>query len=381
VIARPNRRPRVAIDISGIDNQEVGSGQLRYATDLVNGVATTARSFDLIVLGSRPDPIPAIADVVRDKHAQYRFLLPRSGRGFFYIDNLRYGAWITREQIALFHQLHLYLPAVKASKVIVTAFDILPALDEPLAATRPFRYFTWALRHRTDLVLAISNATRDDVHRAYGVPLDRMRTVHLGLSSTMLLADPATDTRECIVVSPYNLLERKNLPALVEAWPTIAQAVPDARLILYGRAHITDEREAHFEALLRATPFSNRIVRTGVLTDEAMVGLLRRCAVFVFPTLREGFGYPLLEAMSQGACCVAANASAMAEVAGDGACLIDVRRASPIAQATVDLLMNPGRRRQLRELAVKRARVFSLDRMIRGTLDAYSSLLPAAAAA
>jgi glycosyltransferase involved in cell wall biosynthesis len=380
VIARPPGQPRVAIDISGVDNQDLGSGQFRYATDLVNGVAAARRSFDLVVLGSSPEPISAIADAVRDGHVHYEFLLPRSGRGYFYIDNLRYSAWIARHGIQLFHQLHVYLPLAKASKVIVTAFDILPALDVTMAATRPFRYFKWALRHRTDLVLPISDTTRADVHRVYGVPFERMQTVHLGLSRTIPLGDPVAEDRECIVVSPYNLLERKNLRTLVEAWPAIAQAIPEAQLVLYGHAHVTDEREAQFERLLRQTPFSERIVRMGFLADEAMVRLLRRCAVFVFPTVHEGFGYPLLEAMSQGACCIAGDVSAMAEVAGTGATLVDVRRPEEIAAAVVGLLRSPEKRRPLRSLAVTRARTFTLERMIQGTLDAYAVLLSAAAA-
>ena len=113
---------------------------------------------------------------------------------------------------------------------------------------------------------------------------------------------------------PYNLEPRKNLAALVSAFAQALPAAPAARLVLYGRAAVTPEREVEFDRTVAALGVRQAIVRTGFLTDDQLGWLYRRATIFAFPSLYEGFGYPVLEAMAAGACVVARGASAMAEV-------------------------------------------------------------------
>src|SRR4029077_14491788 len=102
--------------------------------------------------------------------------------------------------------------------------------------------------------------------------------------------------------------------------------------------HVRDDNEAEFERLLRDTAHSDRIARIGQMDDVELAGLFAGCELFVFPTTVEGFGYPLVEAMAQGVCCITRNASAMKEIGGDGVRLIETLNPDEISRAALELL-------------------------------------------
>jgi glycosyltransferase involved in cell wall biosynthesis len=368
------RRPlRIALDLTQVDNQSLGSGQFRYAVDLVNGLCALDAGVELTLLGSTARPAMEFRAAVHQFPArcQYVELAPYRGRGYYYYDVARLTWWLATHPIDVCHQLHTNIPLIKACPVVVTAYHYYD--DPALFATRPYRYYRWALRHRTDMVIAISEATRDDFHRYCRVPLGRIRTVHPGLSKSFASAHrPPSGVQ--YLLSPYNLSGPKNLRSLILAWPAIADRHPSVELILYGRAHLTSENEAEFAQLLHGLAHADRIRRVGHVTDEALAGLYEDCALFVFPTTVEGFGYPLLEAMAHGACCVTRDASAMREIGGDAVRLVETLRPEEIAGATIELLEDPLRRASLGQRAKRRAARFTVEAMVRKTLECYLSV-------
>lgn len=369
------RRPlRVALDLTQVDGQSLGSGQFRYAVDLVGGLCAPDAGVELTVLGSKPQPAVEFREAVLESPGGSRYVefQKYGGRGYYYRDVARLTWWLATQRMDVFHQLHTNIPAIKTCPVVVTAYHYHD--DPTLFATRPYRYYRWALGHRADLVIAISDATRDDFHHHYGVPLARMRTVYLGLSKTFASARPAAAGE--FLLSPYNLSGPKNLRSLILAWPAIASRHPSMELVLYGQAHVTRDAEAEFERLLNGLPHADRVRRIGHVSDETLAGLYAGCALFVFPTTVEGFGYPLLEAMAHGACCLTRNGSAMKEIGGDAAVLVETLRPEEISAAAIDLLADPVRRAALGRRAKDRAARFTVQAMIRNTLDCYRSVAP-----
>jgi len=376
-----NRPLTVALDLSQIDNQSLGSGQYRYAVDLVNGLAASGEELQLVLYGQHEEPreefLPAMSDARR---CRYRRLRPSSGRGSFYYDILKLSYALAHDRVDVFHQLHTSIPFFKLCPVVVTGYHYY--YDPQLFVSRPNRYYRWALKHRSDLVLTISDATRADFHEHYALSQDRMRTVHLGLSSSLSSAVGVSPMRRWprYVLSPYNLSVPKNLVSLLHAWPAIADQFPELHLVLYGRSQVNDANEAEFERLLTGLPHHDRVHRLGYVDDTELAGLFRDCELFVFPTTVEGFGYPLLEAMAHGACCIARNASAMKEVGGDAVRLVETLNPGEIAGAAIPLLHDPDRMHRFGELARQRAAGFTIEAMVSRTLESYRSLLPAAKA-
>jgi len=144
--------------------------------------------------------------------------------------------------------------------------------------------------------------------------------------------------------------------------------------VLYGRALVTPESEAEFERLLAVTDMAARVHRIGYVPDADLADLFAGCELFVFPTTVEGFGYPLLEAMAQGACCITRNASAMKEVGGDAVRLVETLNADEIASAAIALLENRAENARLGARAAERAREFTIERMIQQTVECYRSV-------
>jgi glycosyltransferase involved in cell wall biosynthesis len=363
---------KVAIDLTQIDNQDLGSGQFRYAVDLANGVAAQATDIDLTLIGTtdraRDEFAPALERASRVRYAQ---LARCRGTAEFYRDVLKLSTFLAFARIDVLHQIHTKIPFPKPCRVVVTAHHYY--YDAPLAASRPYRYYQWALRTLADLVITVSDATRDDFHEHVRVPLERMRTVYHGLSPT-LAASSGRRRRTPYVLSPYNLSATKNLTSLIAAWPAIAAAHADIELVLYGRSQLTADREAEFDALLASTPHSDRVQRVGFVGESDLADLFAGCELFVFPTTIEGFGYPLLEAMAHGACCIARGASAMKEIGGDAVRLVETLNPPKIANAAIALLDDPAARAELGARAAQRARQFTIEQMVRKTVDCYRSV-------
>jgi glycosyltransferase involved in cell wall biosynthesis len=366
------QRLRVALDLTQLDGQTLGSGQFRYAVDLVAGLCAADAGVDVTLLGSRAQPAEEFRPAILESPARCRYVAfaPYGGRGYYYRDVARLTWWLATHRVDVFHQLHTNIPAVKTCPIVVTAYHYHE--DPALFATRPYRYYRWALGRRADMVVTISDATRDDLHCHVGVPLARMRTVHLGLSTSFASVPPAATGR--YLLSPYNLSGPKNLRSLLLAWPAIAARHPSLELILYGRAHVTPEAEAEFERLVNGLGHAGRVRRIGHVTDETLAGLYAGCALFIFPTTVEGFGYPLLEAMAQGACCITRDASAMKEIGGGAVVLVETLRPEEISAAAIALLENPVRRSDFGQRARRRAAEFTVEAMVGNTVDCYRSV-------
>jgi glycosyltransferase involved in cell wall biosynthesis len=292
-------------------------------------------------------------------------------------------AMLVGERASLYHNLHKFAPLVGPCATVVTVHDLMQEIfpEYHLAvSSRPYRLHRWIGRTRVTRLIGISGTTVDDVHRLWGVPMDRLDVVHHGTTFIDPPADveppPGVPTDDSpTIVSPYNLEPRKNLDALIDAFEDVARSVPTARLVLYGRAAITPEREAKFRERLEASPAKSGVVLTGFLTDDQLAWLYGRSTVFAFPSLYEGFGYPVLEAMAAGAAVVARAASAMGEIMGDTGVAIEPIDAPNMARAILDLLNDEPRRVALGKAARQRAREFTVERMARLTLETYGRAL------
>jgi glycosyltransferase involved in cell wall biosynthesis len=116
------------------------------------------------------------------------------------------------------------------------------------------------------------------------------------------------------------------------------------------------------------------VIATGLLGDDLVRPVVERAAILAYPSLYEGFGFPVLEAMSLGVPVVAGRAGGVPEVAGDAAFLVEPFDVDSIAAGLDSVLRDPGRRRDLVERGRRRARAFTWDRTARGLAEAYRDL-------
>lgn len=372
---------RIALDISSLDFMSVG-GQIRYATDLIRGLANE-EGFEIVVIGSSPEPIDAIRDLVADPsvHCEYRQFVRSEFRGGSYLDLIRLGALLNRESIDLFHALHTLIPLRARCAVVATAYDAMYEIFDEYAEarqSRPYRMHLWFMRKRVDRVICISEATARDATKYWGLDPSRLEVVYPGLDQRSLQVKPSVRSLDFpYVLAPYNLEPRKNLSSLMAAFASIRSRHPDLRLVLFGRSGMTAGREQGFDELVANLDLRQSVVRTGLVSEEMLAGLYSGAEVFVFPSLYEGFGYPVLEAMVAGTCVLARPVSAMAEVLGEAGAFVEVSDPSALASELESLLGDQARRVRLAAAARVRAKSFSVERMTQGTVSAYKRVLGA----
>ena len=290
-----------------------------------------------------------------------------------------------RAGVDLVHSLASTAPLWGRFRRVVTVHDLIYArFPEAHAGIRDKGMkvlVPWAVR-RSDRVIVDSQSTREDLMQLLGVAGASIDVVPLGLGSVRReapLPEPEVRARfnlgeRRVVLSLSAKRPHKNLPALIGA---LAQLLPAHRPLLvlpgYATAHETELRE-----LARAAGVEDDVRFLGWCTGEEIEGLWALAEAFVFPSLYEGFGLPVLEAMARGVPVACSATSSLPEVAGEAALLFDPRDQRAIAAALTRLLEDPALRERLRTAGIARSREFSWERAARLTLDSYARALGSA---
>ena len=349
---------------------------------MINGLARIPSGLRFLVTGSRPEPADRIGHVFDGtvwRYAQVRRLRVRGGD---YLEHVRFAWWLRSECVDLLHAPHTFVPLLSGIPAVVTVYDLMSELFPEYherVISRPYRLFKYAIQRRDPTLIAISQTTAGDLERLWHVPASRVRVVYLGVDPAAPAASPAPLLRDVagtrFILSPFNLEPRKNLGSLIRAVAELRRTRKDLRLVLYGRAAISPARERQFFQEVRELGIESALVLPGLISDEDLAFLFREAALFVFPSLYEGFGLPVLEAMAAGACVVARNQSAMAEVLGDTGVGVETGDDALLAATIGELLDDPAKRAEYGRAAKVRARQFSTEAMARRTLSVYTKTL------
>jgi glycosyltransferase involved in cell wall biosynthesis len=231
-------------------------------------------------------------------------------------------------------------------------------------------WFTRNAVRRADRIIAISESTKRDLCELLGADAGRVDVVHHGVDHELFRPDvtPAQRTTPYIL-SVGTLQPRKNYVMLMRAFNRLCESrCKQIELLIAGqRGWMYDEIEAE----AKKSPYAGRIHLLGYVGDEMLAPLYRGATLVAMPSLYEGFGLPLLEAMACGAPVVASNASSFPEVAGDAAVLLDPDEPDVWAEAMRELLGNEEKRRALQQKAIERAELFSWERTAQQTLVVY----------
>lgn len=276
-------------------------------------------------------------------------------------------------------------PARLEVPYVVTVLDLIPHRMPDLYARGKrrwrFRLGRWlearALRGARGLV-AISEFTRRDVVALLDVPADRVAVTPLGVDRRLA---PATDAdvaalcRRRQLNAGYLLYvggidRRKNLVFLLEVMRVLVARRPELELVLAGR-YRDDPDFPDLVSAVQRLGLERSVRLAGYIPEEELPALYSGAALFVYPSLYEGFGLPPLEAMACGAPVVAADRTALPEVLGHAAVLADPQDVGEFSEAIHVLLDHPERRRELREEGLRHARGFTWQETARRTLDAY----------
>ena len=231
-------------------------------------------------------------------------------------------------------------------------------------------------------IIVDSDFTRSEVLSTFGCDPQRVHTVHLGvarhfrphsLAETSVTLAPLGLRHGYYVLIVATIEPRKNIRHALEAHAALPSSLRARYPLVVAGAHGWHGGQLENELRARAAAAELRFL--GHVADADLPALYSGSAVFIFPSLYEGFGLPPLEAMASGVAVLSSNRASLPEVVGDGAFLIDPERPDMTAAALASLLDDKDSRAELAARGLRRAAQFTWERSARHTLDVYRAAL------
>ena len=282
-----------------------------------------------------------------------------------------------RRGVQLVHSLANTAPVWGDYVRTVTIHDLLHRIAPEAhlgMLSHGMRVLVTGAARRSARVIVDAESTREDLRRLLGIDPQRVDVVPLGLGARRSAAAPETDIRAMlseperpIVLSVSALRPHKNLVRLIEAAGLIA---PERRPLVVIVGYPTDH-EADLHGRIGALGLGDDVRVLGWVTSETLEGLYAVSDAFVFPSLYEGFGLPVLEAMARGVPVACSGQGSLREVAGDAALTFDPRSPGEIAQAIERLLAGGPDVERLRRKGHEQAARFTWAQTARGTIASY----------
>jgi glycosyltransferase involved in cell wall biosynthesis len=257
--------------------------------------------------------------------------------------------------------------------------------QQPMANRLATRALTDRIARDADVVVTLSEATARDLERLYGTPREQVRVVPAGVDTAVFAPAPSAVVDAAlerlgvrrpyvVVMDAYN--PRKNVAAVIGALGRMAERGTSIDLVALGRPRAT-AAEVDLVGLAVEHGVGDRLRIPGDVAREDLVALMSGALAFVYPSVYEGFGMPVLEAMGCGCPVITSNMSSLPEVAGDAAVLVTPTDAGEIETALSRLVADPEERSRLAEAGLARAHAFTWSRTAEGMLAAFEDALAA----
>jgi glycosyltransferase involved in cell wall biosynthesis len=274
----------------------------------------------------------------------------------------------TARSAGLFHGLNQRLPDTRSRRAVSTFHDLF-VLTGDYSSPDFRRRFEAQARHaarNSDLILAVSEFTAGQVEQLLGVERARIRVVHHGVDSA---TREVGERRQKIVLHVGAIQKRKNVARLVRAFTALGGGW---RLVLAGALGYGAEEAL---AEIERSPRRESIELRGYVSADALQELYATASIFAFPSLDEGFGMPVLEAMAAGVAVLTSDRSALPEVTGDAALLTPPEETEAIAAGLTRLASDEVLRNDLVKRGRARAAQFTWEAAVEKTWYAYEELL------
>ena len=284
-------------------------------------------------------------------------------------------------RLDLLHSMAFVTPWVALRPTVVTVYD-LSFMYYPESFPRGQRFYLRSQTARSvrqaRRVITISESGRQDVHRFFGVPLTQVDVVRPGVEEVyrpfpISVVDQFRQEKglpERFVLHVGTLQPRKNIPILLEALARLAQS--DVCLVLVGgKGWLFSEIFARVEAL----GLQDRVMFTGYVPGEELPLWYNAAAVLALPSLYEGFGMPIIEAMACGTPVVAADCSSMPEAIGEAGLLFEPEVVEELVERLTAVLQSPELAQELRQKGLKQAQQFSWKQAGEETAASYRRAL------
>lgn len=324
--------------------------------------------------------------IFENNNVDYRLMTKAIGdKDVSFFGGTKYADYFPYTKWDLLHlPCHLRIPPNLNENTVVTVHDILPIFNEKtltyeVDANQIFNNSMEFLRDNNIRVIAISEYTKEKLIEYYNVDEKKIEVVYNGFDNESFYNETNKEMLETYNLSGRYLLylgaiqRRKDMYSVLKAYEIVKEKKQnnDLKMVFAGdKCKQTDD----FYKLVRDSKYSEDIVLTGYVTDEERRWLMSSAEVFVFPSLAEGFGLPIIEAMACETPVITTNQTSMPEVGGDAALYVPPRRPDLIADYIISLLENESLRLGCIKKGIKQKEKFSWERCSRETEDIYKKM-------
>lgn len=279
-------------------------------------------------------------------------------------------------------------PKNKKTPSVLTVHDVIPfTFREAMGLYRNFFLYKPGMRKAcmlNDMIATVSMFSKQDIAEKVRVNEDKIRVIPNGLRASNPEEIPLEDelrrryNLERFIINVGGIHERKNIVRLVQAFAVLVKRGFKGKLVITGNisGHAYQMKmKQKIDSVIEKLYLGERILFTGFVSERELDSLFRIAEILIYPSLYEGFGIPILEAMKMGLPVITSNATAMPEVAGEAALMIDPFNVNDMAEAMSRLLGDTALQDDLRERGLRRAGAFTWERTSKMYLELYEEIL------
>jgi len=368
--------PKIALEARSLST--LGGGVRTYTKEVINRILSGNINADYFVYYDADRYLGTFkGESVKEKVVNVWHPLMRIAWDYFFLP-----AALRRDKIDFVHYFKPATTPFKKPRAIATMYDVIPLLYPETQTKIQLAYWKNQLplvAKTCEHLLTISECSKKDIVEQLQVSPEKITVTPLGVDARYA---PVSEIEKNIVAEKYKLPKdfilylgtiepRKNVARLVRAYNRVAENIPHD-LVLAGKWGWSFE---DVEKEIVKSPFKNRIKVLAHVEHESLPALYSTAAVFVFPSLYEGFGLPPLEAMACGTPVITSNVSSLPEVVGDYALKINPLDEVALAEAMEKIVSDSALRERLITGGLVWAKKFNWDRTAQLTMDVYRKLL------
>lgn len=366
---------RIGIDARSLQGTELGIG--RYLANLIKYYPQLDKANEYVLYFDREvrSRIPAgmAAKVLR---------FPGIKHSAAWV-NIRLPIELSINKIDLFHSPFYGLPFIKICPMIFTVHDIIfevhPEWYPPAKRMFLQLFSRWASRSARKIIAVSEHSKRDFIER-YSVDEGRIEVIYEAADG--IFRQVSDNDKMSVVKQRYNIKKefvlcvgainrRKNVTRLLEAFRKLKKSNLDMQLVLVGRIFWPF---ADLKRMIDELDLMHDVIHLENIPDEDLLYLYNAAEAMVYPSLYEGFGLPLVEAMACGTPIIASNATSIPEVVGDAGVLFDPNSVDDIAEKMAIVLKDPRARSEMSGKSLERSKRFSWQEAAQRTISLYNSV-------
>lgn len=368
---------KIGIDARVLGCKQIG-GVATYTYNLIANLAKIDADNEYIIFHSLPE------DLAFSKR-NFRVKVIQVPPYEFFKEQLALTYEVTKERLDLFHSPFYLPPIVRLSKTILTIHDLNPDENPELYQDKKmvsyFRKWRRKVAQKTDRIITVSNYVKKRVEDSLLIPKVKIGAIHsaqderFGRVANRDLTNKIKD--DCHIKGDFllyvgHIQPWKNLNRLIEAFALIKKRGIKEKLVLAGGKGWAIKE---IETLTKELGLKGEVIITDFVPGDDLPLFYQAASAFVFPSLMEGFGIPVLESMACGTPVICSNVTSLPEVAGEAAIFFNPLDVPEMAEAIFRVLTDEGLRNDLIKKGFKRSKEFSWEKTAKETLKVYKEVV------